>query len=257
MRLTEKDRWTYPREDFSREAALATIRQDEWMVRLRELLPERELDILELGCAPGRLSAGLMLDKPWTPFGIDYSDDSDLYVSTLAAIGKQATLYRQDLFDTRIDRQFDAVVSFGLIEHFRGTSLDDLLALHDSYVEPGGYLAIVVPNFTGFQYAWHYIFDRPDLGIHNVDVMQPATFEVFDRLGYENIFKDYYGTMRLWGTTGVEKYIPVRKAFAGLAHGLSAAARTAAKVGLRLNGPAFSPYFMYVGRKPDAALKPS
>lgn len=253
MRLTDKSRWTYKGAPLSRAEAEGIIARDAWIPVVRAMLPHRPLDMLELGCAPGYLSAAAMLDKPWTPYGIDYSDDSELYLKTLQGLGMNPTLFRGDLFAEKVNRTFDVVCSFGLIEHFRGRTLENLLDIHDHYLTPGGYLVIVVPNFTGYQYLWHYIFDRPDLDNHNVDVMQPATFACFEQRGYRTLFNDYTGHFRVWGNSSWNSTWLTGKIVAGLSKAISATSGTAARIGLQLRGRSFSPYLLYIAQKPEAS----
>lgn len=252
MRLTDKTRWRYAAPPLGREGAEAIIRRDEWLATVRSLLPKRPLDLLELGCAPGNYSAAVMLDRPYRPFGIDYSDDSGLYLATLRGLGMEPTLYERDLFGDPLGRTFDVVCSFGLIEHFRGRTLDELFAIHDTYLAPGGHLVIAVPNFTGFQYFWHYLFDRPDLDNHNVDVMQPATFRWFEERGYRTLFLGYSGQLRLWGNSGWTGSRLAGKAVAALAKSISALAAGLGRLGVKLRGRSFSPFLLYVAQKPGA-----
>lgn len=252
MRLTDKSRWTYKGRPLSRAQAQAIIDRDTWIPVVRKMLPDKPLEMIELGCAPGYLSAAVMLDKPWTPYGIDYSDDAGLYLETLQGLGMNPTLFRQDLFAEKLDRTFDVVCSFGLIEHFRGRTLEDLLDIHNEYLAPGGYLVIVVPNFTGYQYFWHYLFDRPDLDNHNIDVMQPATFSCFQQRGYRMLYNAYTGHFRVWGNSSWASTWITGKAVAGLSKAISAASGAAARVGLKLCGRSFSPYLLYIAQKPEA-----
>lgn len=256
MRLTEKSRWTYQGPPLSRREAEAIIARDAWVPVVRDLLPDRPLDMIELGCAPGYLSAAVMLDRPWTPFGIDYSDDCNLYLETLRGLGMNPTLFKRDLFGEKLDRKFDAVCSFGLIEHFRGRTLEELLAIHDDYLAPGGYLVILVPNFTGYQYFWHYLFDRPDLDNHNVDVMQPATFAWFEQRGYQTLYNDYTGYFRVWGNSSWTFTWLTGKAVAALSKAISAVSGAAAQIGLQLRGRSFSPYLLYIAQKPQSPRRP-
>lgn len=249
MRLTDKSRWSQ-RAALDAKALERVRSRERWIDVIVAALPDAPLDVLELGCSPGTFSAAIMKGTQWRPFGIDYSDDADAYVKTLSAIGKSATLYRGDLFETAIDRQFDVVCSFGLVEHFRGSELDQLLDLHHRYVTPGGYLIILVPNFTGYQYFWHYLFDRPDLDNHNVDVMHPTTFRLFEDLGYKPIFKGYHGLFRLWGNSGWLGTWFTGKAVAALAHSVTGAAKLLSKTGIKLSGRSFSPYLLFIGQRP-------
>ena len=162
MRLTDKNRWRYEKKDATL-ANIETIRKrEEWLKVVKKYIPKKKLTYLELGCAPGQYTAVLAQDTDWEISGIDYSDDSDVFLETMSLIGKDANLYTIDMFNERIDKVFDIVISVGLVEHFRGEMLEDVFRIHDLYVDKGGYLIIQVPNFTGFNYIWHYLFDRPD-----------------------------------------------------------------------------------------------
>ena len=162
---------------------------------------------------------------------------------------KKRKLYEFDLFKEKLDKKFDIVASYGLVEHFRGTTLDEIFKIHDQYLKTNGYLIINVPNFTGFQYLWHYIFDKPDLDNHNVDVMQPSSMLWFEKNGYEILFNDYVGIMRLWGNSGWTKYWLLGKMVAATAKTLSLFARGLSKIGIRLKGQTFSPNMLLVARK--------
>lgn len=250
MRLTEKSDWTGRPILQNRENARRIFFREEWLKVIRDTLPNGPLEVLELGCSPGVLGAVLAEGTDWESFGIDYAEDADDYLKSFEQIGKQATLYKGDLFDLDLKRQFDAVISFGLIEHFRGGELDEVLALHHHYARPGGYVVVLLPNFTGYQYFWHYLFDRPSLDTHNVDSMNLATFKAFDQLGYETLFKDYHGQFRVWGNSGWTGTWFTGKAVAALSHLVSKTARLLGAGGLKLKGRSFSPYILYIGRRP-------
>jgi SAM-dependent methyltransferase len=250
MRLTDKSRWSQ-RQALDQQALRRIRAREQWMDVIVASLPHVPLDVLELGCSPGTLSAAVVAGTPWRPFGIDYSDDAEQYVESLKHVGKVATLYKGDIFETHIDRQFDVVCSFGLVEHFSGGELDRLLEIHDRYVRPGGYLVILIPNFTGYQYLWHYMFDRPDLDNHNVGSMSPKTFNIFAGLGYKTIFNDYHGVLRVWGNSGWLGTWFTGKAVAALAHMVSGGAKILSKVGLKFSGRSFAPYLLFIGQKPN------
>jgi SAM-dependent methyltransferase len=254
MKLTEKERWRYSSTWGSRRTIEMVKKRDEWLSVVRRIVPAGPLRYLELGCAPGLYTAALAEGTQWEISGIDYSDDAERFVETLLIVGKQVKLHHADMFRERINEYFDIVCSFGLVEHFRGSSLDEVLKLHDSYVEDGGYLVIEMPNFTGFQYFWHYIFDRPDLDNHNVDVMQPAAMQWFEQHGYEILFNDYVGAMRLWGNSGWLRFWLVGKLVAGVAVGLSKVARTLDAFGIRFRGRSWSPDFLMIARKNSGKL---
>lgn len=250
MRLTDKTRWNYDSTLATRQNIDTIQKRDEWLRVIKQHLPNGDLDYLELGCAPGQCSAALSESTDWNVYGIDYSDDADLFPKTLSVVGKEATVYKQDIFEKKLDKKFDIVCSFGLVEHFRGKLSEDIYEIHDHYTKNGGYIAIEMPNMTGFHYFWHYIFDRPDLDNHNVDVMQIGALDWFVERGYEPIYRDYVGVLRLWGNSGYLKYKIVGKFVAAVAVGTSQIAKLLDKIGLRLRGRTFSPALVFIFKKP-------
>ena len=219
------------------------------------ILPNAKLDYIELGCAPGLFTAALAKDKPWSISGIDYSRDSELFIKTIKLIGKDATLYKQDLFDFQLPHKYDIVASYGLVEHFRGGSFEEVMHIHDACLKDSGHIVIAVPNFTGVPYIFHYIFDRPDLDKHNVDVMQPGVIENWLRdKGYSVIFGDYVGVMRLWGNSGFVNSKVLSKLVAGLAVALSKLAQLLSVLGFKLSGRSWSPYLLVIAQKSERSL---
>jgi len=252
MRLTEQSDWTGRPILQDSATAKKVFAREEWMKVIRDALPAGKLDVLELGCAPGFLGAILFEGTEWQPFGIDYAEDAEAYRLSFEQIGKSATLYQGDLFDIDLGRQFDVVCSFGLIEHFRGAELDQVLAIHHKYVRPGGYVVVLLPNFTGVHYAWHYLFDRPNLDTHNVDSMNLGTFRIFDDLGYSTLFMDFHGQLRVWGNSSWVGNWFTGKAVAALSHLVSKSSRLLGRMGVRLTGRSLSPYILYIGQRPAA-----
>jgi SAM-dependent methyltransferase len=249
MKLTNPDRWRYSNKLATRKNINTINRRDEWLSIIKKIIPDCEMKYLELGCAPGQYTAAIVEGTNWNVSGIDYSVDADIFVETISIVGKDAKLYKVDMFNERVQETFNIVCSFGLVEHFRGTLLDDVFKLHDSYLLENGYVVIEVPNFTGFHYIWHYIFDRPDMDNHNIDVMQPSALSWFENNGYEVLYNDYVGVLRLWGNSGFLKYRLVGKVVAGLAVGLSKVALLLDKLGFKLRGRTWSPALLFIARK--------
>lgn len=254
-RLTTKTDWRWDKADLlSPEAILRKAKKaDHWACVARSFYTPGDRTFLELGCAPGDTSAMLTMGTRLRVFGVDFSDDSGLYLEAMRAVQKEATLYQEDVFDFSPGTCFDIVASCGLVEHFRGNALEQLLTKHDELLSPGGLLIIEVPNMTGLQYFWHYLFDKPDLRLHNIDVMQPTTFSVFEERGYTCLFSEYLGQCQLWGTSRFKnngRRTLLSLVAAGVNVGLNTVFDAAAWTGIKLTGEALSPVFLYVARKP-------
>jgi hypothetical protein len=203
-----------------------------------------------LGCAPGICTAALVHDSNWNISGIDLSDKADVFVETLAQVDKQVNLYKFDLLLDSLDKKFDVVASFGLIEHFSDESLDQILQNHDHYLQSKGTLIIEVPNFNGFQYFWHKLFDSSDLKIHNLEIMSPIVIsEFYRKLGYEITFCDYIGELHVWGSTAFNNKL--FKLFAKLlAKSVNITSTILNSGGFTIHGKNYSPAILLIAVKP-------
>lgn len=249
MKLTDKNRWRYKQEDATLKNLDLIKSREEWLKVVKKYVPSSQMSYLELGCAPGQYSAALTQDTNWDVAGLDYSDDAEVFIKTMSLVNKEARLFKIDMFNERLDELFDIVISVGLVEHFRGDKLEEVFALHDSYVGNGGYLIIQMPNFTGANYFWHYLFDRPDLDNHNIDVMQPKALEWYSDKGYEILFNDYVGPLRFWGATSWSHITVISKMVALLGIAISKFSLILDKIGLGLRGRTWSPGILLIAKK--------
>jgi 2-polyprenyl-3-methyl-5-hydroxy-6-metoxy-1,4-benzoquinol methylase len=249
LRLSKKEDWQYHDFRVSLDDVNDFSITNEWVKQVRKMLPHGEASYLELGCCPGICSAALAQGTKWSVSGVDYCDDGAIFTNVLNLIGKPSVFYQADIFEFKACELYEIVASYGLVEHFNGDLLNRVLTIHDECLKPGGYLVIEIPNFTGFQYFWHYLFDRPNLEIHNVDMMQPKKIEeYFQSMGYEILFSDYFGQLRVWGNSrfGAIGRIPV-KLFEILINNL---ASFLSFIGIHLGGQAFSPTILLCAKKP-------
>lgn len=126
-----------------RERVLASV-----ILRTLSTLPKGSL-VLEAGCADSTI-------LPWIAkqgfriAGIDYSPiGCEKFKARLSRSGLSAEVECCDVFrrpDSMIGR-YDAVVSFGLVEHFTDTA--EIVSALAAFVRPGGRLLTVVPNMQG------------------------------------------------------------------------------------------------------------
>lgn len=208
--------------------------------------------VLEVGCAPGKWLAFLAQRRGLRPAGIEYSSAGmQATRRNLEMHGVDAPeIIEADFFALEPEPRFDAVASYGFIEHF-----DDPVAVldrHLAWLAPGGLLVIGVPNFRGLHGALQHALDPAVLDKHNLDVMCPAFFRDFaEQRGLAIESLDFL--------CGFEPALPIvdtsRRGFGVLV------ARAVLWAGRRLrrsavldgvNGPRVSAYLLFAARLPQA-----
>ena len=132
-----------------------------------------ELQVCELGCAPGGILTLLNSGRPGLRLsGLDFSADGlAVAEQNFQSQGLQAQLHFGDLRSFEPPSQYDFVYSCGLVEHF--TDPLDIIKHHARICRPGGRVLITVPNYTGYwQEKLIAQLDPPILETHNLEVMQ-------------------------------------------------------------------------------------
>ena len=133
------------------------------------MLPGGSKTILELGCGG---SAYLPYFSKYYGFqvsGIDYSQSGiDLAREMCERNGVTPTLYCADFFEVPAEdlQNFDAVASFGVVEHF--TDTDETVRAFSRFVRPDGLLLTVVPNMEGLTGFFQRLLSRRVFEIHEV-----------------------------------------------------------------------------------------
>jgi hypothetical protein len=146
--------------------------------------------------------------------------------------------------------KFEIVSSYGLVEHFSEFELQKILSIHDKFLKKSGYLIIEVPNFTGLQYLWHSLIDKPNLRIHNTKIMNPkALASFYEALGYKILFCDYVGILQVWGVSSFEKSPLLKFLFKSLGFTINKFSRLLKAVDLKIEGENFSPALLLVAKK--------
>lgn len=114
-----------------------------------------------------------------------------------------------DLFNYQTDKQYDLVLSCGLIEHFNDTA--DIINRHISFVKPGGALFITLPNFTAVNGWFQKTFDQENYDKHNIKSMDPALLaSICERAGLTEVKSGYFGKFSVWLENEKEKSAGVR-----------------------------------------------
>jgi SAM-dependent methyltransferase len=110
---------------------------------------------------------------------------------------KEVTVIEGDLFRYDPEKQYDLVLSCGLIEHFNDTK--DIIARHLHFLKPGGTLFITLPNFKGVNGWVQRKYDMANYEKHNISSMNPGLLAGYCKeLGLKNITAGYYGKFSIW-----------------------------------------------------------
>lgn len=230
---------------------------------LREAILARHIPVrsdwnmLEIGCAPGQILAGLHRRFGYAPFGIDYSPEGIAQtLPVLAELGFDAShVVQADLFDDGYvathRASFDVVCSFGVIEHFEQPAL--VVARHTALVRPGGFVVITIPNLTGLYLAACRVFNSAVIPKHNTAIMSLAAFKnCFKDARLEECFCGYVGP-----TTSSLLNSPPRTLRKSILTAIQMAERPWQFLRLGLFGTRFvssrwfSPYLVFVGQVRD------
>jgi SAM-dependent methyltransferase len=147
--------------------------------------------LLEVGCAQSAWLPYFAAEYDFHVSGLDYSE---IGCATARRILKQhgvdGRILCADLFSPPGEMlgQFDAVVSLGVVEHFRDTAhcLGALRAL----LKPGGLLITMVPNLNGINGVIQRGINRPIYDIH-VPLDAPALTAASRTAGLEVRWTDY------------------------------------------------------------------
>ncbi|MXV51656.1 methyltransferase domain-containing protein [Pedobacter sp. HMF7647] len=149
-----------------------------------------------------------------------------------------------DLFSAVPERQFDLVLSCGLIEHFEDTT--DIISRHLKYLKPGGTLFITLPNFLGVNGWVQRTFDKENYQRHNVEAMDISNLvQAAVSLRLHDIDIYYHGGFSIWLENWREKSL-LTKAFI---KALWLAGKIPTKM-FRFESLELSPYIVMTAKKP-------
>lgn len=149
--------------------------------------------IMEIGGYPGRYIAYLADKYNLIPTSIDYNSDREKIEETFKAFDiKEYEIIQADIFNHKVDLQYDIVISNGFIEHFE--NYNEVLDKHCNYLKEGGTLFVLVPNMRNYIHFYKYLVDYKNLLIHNLKCMKISVFNKFaQRNNLKIILIDYYG----------------------------------------------------------------
>lgn len=133
-----------------------------------------DMNVLEIGCAPGKMLSWVATTLKARISGIDYSPRGvDVTRWLLGQMKLEFDIRCENVFETSFDpASFDVVYSNGVIEHFQDPR--DLVAIHLRLLRPGGIAVILIPNYGGIYGRLQHRFDPQNLSIHNLDIMSES-----------------------------------------------------------------------------------
>ncbi|HYK75918.1 MAG TPA: class I SAM-dependent methyltransferase [Daejeonella sp.] len=114
-----------------------------------------------------------------------------------------------DLFKYEPQKQYDLVLSCGLIEHFRDTR--DVISRHLAYLKPGGTLFITLPNFKSVNGWVQKTFDSGNYHKHHIDCMDLKLLNgILQELNLKVVKSGYWGRFSVWLENKNEKSILIK-----------------------------------------------
>jgi SAM-dependent methyltransferase len=132
----------------------------------------RGMRVLEVGFAPGKHLVWVAKVLGADVSGLDYSEPGVANAKRLFdVLGAHGDLRCGDVFETDFaPGSFDLVYSAGLIEHFDDPT--EIVRRHVLLAKPaGGVALLIIPNYRGIYGTVQARFDRPNLAIHNLEIM--------------------------------------------------------------------------------------
>jgi SAM-dependent methyltransferase len=146
LELTDIDYWDKKRKFFKPYHP----KNNEFYEFLNAYLPKRpEWSCAEIGGYPGSHLVFCAKNFGYKPVAIEFSNYTE-HIQDMFEFNEieNFEIINKNFFEIE-NRAFDIVLSFGFIEHF--TKLEEVFSKHIEMLKPGGYLALSVPNFKGFQ----------------------------------------------------------------------------------------------------------
>ncbi len=152
-------------------------------------------NFIELGCAPGGWMYYFDHYFNLSVSGVDYAEDGiKMTQENMNMLEIEASVYNSDVFQYSSDEKYNIVFSAGLIEHFYGEKLREIIKKHFELAKVGGYVVIIIPNLKGWNYLYQRLINRKNLDIHNLEIMDLDFFEKnVNNTKAEKIFLDYAG----------------------------------------------------------------
>jgi SAM-dependent methyltransferase len=203
--------------------------------------------VAELGCGSSRYLPQLASATGADVAGVDFSEMGIAQTRrALEAVGAATDgieLGRIEEWTPRHADEFDAVISFGLVEHF--DDLDEIVRQHFACTRPGGRVCIAAPNLSSVNLAWARATAPGVMSWHR-PISVAAVAASCERSGGRVVAREHLGGPRLFAypdVTGARAVAArsLRKLVNGAGEALDRASPAAAAA---VAGRVLSPYFV-------------
>jgi len=127
----------------------------------------RHMRLLEVGCARSAILPFFARRYGFVVAGLDYSEPGcELARLALERAGVSGEIHHGDMYapPPELIERFDAVFSFGLVEHFEDTTR--CVSALARFAKPGGVLLTIIPNMTGLLGTAQRILNESVYRIH-------------------------------------------------------------------------------------------
>lgn len=211
--------------------------------------------LVEVGCARSQVLPVLAKELGLRVFGIDYSENGcEQARMILRRENVAGEIHCHDVFSLsdHLVGQFDIVISFGLIEHFKDTN--EIVAALSRLVKPGGLVFTNLPNMNGVTGMGQRLANRDIYDIH-VPLTPEEVRKAHENAGLAVLACNYFlstnfGVLNL-GEAKASAAWWFRKIVLAVLARLSMGVWLAERFGLRLPvSRLFSPYINCVATKP-------
>jgi SAM-dependent methyltransferase len=210
--LTDREFWV---NYWERKSGLSVVIPSNYLFhdQLKAIIESSQVkSAIELGGFPGYYAVFLKkyfkLDVTLLDYFVHEPITGDL-LKTNRLEPKDIHIIETDLFQYVPEKQYDLVLSCGLIEHFQDTA--DIIKRHIAFVKPGGTLFITLPNFKSVNGWLQKKYDLENYEKHNIDSMNPELLSsICKAAGMQVKQSRYFGNFSLWLEEEHKKPVSVR-----------------------------------------------
>ncbi len=149
-------------------------------------------NLLEVGCARSDVLPLFVIKSGFNVWGMDYSEQGCLQAKKIMARERvSGTIVCSDIFDppNEMHGYFDAIVSFGLVEHFANT--EAIVTAMARLLKPGGVMFTHIPNMNGLTGLTQRLLDRVIFDLH-IPLHAEQLRVAHAKSGMEVIHCDYF-----------------------------------------------------------------